>query len=138
MDVATWSRIEAERFLRPLDRRWVHTVGVVHRARALASTAPVADRPILSAAAYVPDVGYAPELEVTGFHPVDGARWLRARGRERLACLVAHHSGARFEAEARGILDTLAEFPEEHSVVADLLTYCDLTTDPEGHEVTFS
>ena len=79
-----------------------------------------------------------PSSRTRGFHPLDGARWLRAQGQERLACLVAHHSGARFEAEARGLVDALDAFPEERSVVADLLTYCDLTTDSEGRPVTLS
>jgi hypothetical protein len=129
MELVAWARLEAERKLSPLGDRWTHTLGVVHRAKALRSTAPAADRPTLIAAAYLHDVGYAPELEDTGFHPLDGARWLRASGHERLACLVAHHSGARFEAAA---------FAEERSIVADLLTYCDLTTDPDGRPVTFS
>src|SRR3954470_6327027 len=138
MDLVAWSRLEADRLLSPLGDRWSHTLGVVHRARALASTAPTDDRPTFIAAAYLHDIGYAPELEDTGFHPLDGARWLRACGHERLACLVAHHSGARFEAEARGLGDALDVFPEERSVVADLLTYCDLTTDADGRAITFS
>jgi hypothetical protein len=97
---------------------------------------PAADRELLIAAAYVHDIGYAVELRESGFHPLDGARWLRARGEERLACLVAHHSGAWFEADARGLADALGEFPEEQSPTGDVLTYCDLTSDPEGFEVT--
>src|SRR3954466_774258 len=138
MDLVAWSRLEAERRLSLLGSRWVHTLGVVHRAKALTTTAPFADRETLIAAAYVHDIGYAPELEDTGFHPLDGARWLRSCGQERLACLVAHHSGARYEAEARGLSDALEAFPEESSVVADLLTYCDLTTDADGRSVSFS
>src|ERR1700742_4955285 len=138
MDLVAWSRREAEHRVSPLDSRWAHTLGVVHRARALASTAPAADRPVLIAACYLHDVGYAPELEDTGFPPLGGARWLRQLGHEPLACLVAHHSGAQFEAAERGLADELAAFPEERSVVADLLTYCDLTTDSNGQEVTLS
>src|SRR4051812_43101770 len=138
MDLVAWSRLEAERRLSPLGSRWVHTLGVVHRAKALTTTAPFAERETLIAAAYMHDIGYAPELEDTGFHPLDGARWLRHEGQERLACLVAHHSGARFEAEERGLVEVLDEFPEERSLLADLLTYCDLTTDPDGQTVTVS
>jgi hypothetical protein len=138
MELESWARLEAERKLSSLGHRWTHTLGVVHRAKGLRTTAPAPDRPTLIAAAYLHDVGYAPELDDTGFHPLDGARWLRASGHERLACLVAHHSGARFEAEERGLLDELEAFPEERSIVADLLTYCDLTTDPDGQPVTFS
>ena len=82
------------------------------------------------------DIGYDPELVATRFHPLDGARWLRAEGHERLACLVAHHSGARFEAVLIGLEHALDQFPEEHSATADTLSYCDLTTDPAGREVT--
>jgi HD superfamily phosphodiesterase len=137
MDVVGWAKREAEQHLSSLGSRWVHTLGVVHRAKLVAGTAPAEERATLIAAAYVHDIGYAPEIEETGFHPLDGARWLRTQGQEDLARLVAHHSGARFEADARGLLDELDEFPEEQSVVADLLTYCDLTTDQEGREVTF-
>lgn len=91
---------------------------------------------MLIAAAYVHDIGYAPELVQTGFHPIDGARWLRDQGHPQLACLVAHHSGARFEASARGLADAIAAFPEEASAVADALTYCDLTTGPEGATIS--
>jgi putative nucleotidyltransferase with HDIG domain len=50
------------------------------------------------------DIGYAPSLVATGFHPVDGARFLRAQGTpEVVVSLVAHHSGAVFEAEQRGL-----------------------------------
>ena len=30
---------------------------------------------------------------MTGFHPLDGGRFVRGNGHERLACLVAQHSG---------------------------------------------
>ena len=70
-----------------------------------------------------------------GFHPVDGARWLRLRGLDRLAALVAHHSGAIVEARARGLEAIMDNFPLERSPVSDALTYCDLTTGPAGERV---
>ena len=61
------------------------------------------------AAACWHDLGYAPELVVTGFHPLDGARFLAREGYPaRLCALVAHHSAAMFEAEERGLADELA------------------------------
>ena len=85
------------------------------------------------------DIGYAPGRRGHRAFTRSTARaGFAAQGHERLACLVAYHSGARFEAEARGLVDALEEFPEERSAVADLLTYCDLTTDPDGREVTLS
>jgi hypothetical protein len=91
---------------------------------------------VLVAAAYVHDIGYAPSLNRLGFHPVDGARFLRRHGHERLACLVAHHSGARFEAEERGLLDELVAFPIEDGPVLDALTFADMTTGPAGEPMT--
>jgi hypothetical protein len=35
-------------------------------------TVPAADRPVLIAAAWLHDIGYAPGLPETGFHPLDG------------------------------------------------------------------
>jgi HD superfamily phosphodiesterase len=105
---------------------------VAQRANEISTVVTIEDRPTLVAAAYLHDIGYAAELAKTGFHPLDGALWLRAQGLERLASLVAHHSGARFEAASRGYAECLADFSEEQSAVADALTYCDLTTGPNG------
>jgi len=90
---------------------------------------------MVEAAAWLHDIGYAPDLVDTGFHPLDGARYLRdvAGADERLCRLVAHHSCAVFEAEQRGLLETLqAEFPQEQAGLRQALTYCDMTTGPDG------
>jgi hypothetical protein len=84
----------------------------------------------------VHDVGYAPSLHRLGFHAVDGARFLRAQGQERLARLVAHHSGARFEAEERDLVEELAAFPVQDGPVMDALTFADMTTGPAGQPMT--
>jgi hypothetical protein len=136
MDIVDWARNEAQHALRSAPRRWAHTQAVAERATEIAGIVAVEDRGTLVAAAYLHDIGYGPDLTATGFHPLDGAVWLRAQDCERLARLVAHHSGARFEAAARGYSERLAEFSEERSAVADALTYCDLTTGPTGERVT--
>jgi hypothetical protein len=84
-------------------------------------------------------VGYAADLTITGFHPLDGARWIRNQGQsERLARLVAHHSCARYEAQVRGLLDVLlTEFESEDSATYDALVFCDMTTGPTGKAVSF-
>jgi HD superfamily phosphodiesterase len=138
VDLVAWSRCEAQRRLGRLESRWAHTCGVVGRAQALAPTVAPADREVLVAAAWVHDIGYAVELLDTGFHPLDGARWLRECRQERLASLVAYHSGAWFEASARGLATAVEDFVEERSPVADLLTYCDLTIDARAREVGVS
>jgi predicted HD phosphohydrolase len=93
-------------------------------------------RPQLIAAAYLHDIGYVPSLATTGFHPLDGAWYVRSLGDQRLAALVAHHSGARFEVALRGLSQQLAEFPRERSALADALDYCDQLTGPSGEHVS--
>jgi hypothetical protein len=88
-------------------------------------------------AAWLHDIGYAPCLVASGFHPLDGARFLRSEGfGDRVACLVAHHSYAAVEADLRGLGPVLdEEFPREESLTADILCYCDMTTGPDGEQV---
>jgi hypothetical protein len=118
--------------------RWAHTKGVVQRAVRVGHILKPEDRPYLIAAAYLHDIGYAPGLVETGFHPIDGARHLRALRHERLAALVAYHSSAVTEAQARGLAEELEAFAQERSATADALTYCDMTTDPSGARVSYA
>jgi len=120
-----------------LPRRWAHTQGVAERA---ASLRPVlgARTDTLIAAAYLHDIGYAPSLVDTGFHPLDGARYLRdvVKADETLCRLVAHHTCAVNEARERDLLDALTgEFGAEGPELIDALTYCDMTTGPDGRPV---
>ena len=132
-----WASAYAERLLGPLGDRWGrHTAGVAERARRVGGVLDAGERDVLVAAAYLHDLGYAPELVVTGCHALDGALHLRELGHERLAGLVAYHSGARFEAELRGLAKELAEFADEDSGLTRLLTYCDMTTGPRGESFT--
>jgi hypothetical protein len=72
-------------------------------------------------------------MAVTGFHTLDGARFLAAaRVSPRLVGLVAHHSCAVLEAELRGMSAELAEFDDEPGTIRDALWYCDITTSPDG------
>jgi len=133
-----WSRATASALLAGMGTRLGHVEAVSRRAEEVASLLPVEDRVPLVAAAYLHDVGYAPALGETGLHPLDGALWLRAQGVDRRVCnLVAHHSGARFEAEERGLLAELEEFDLEPGPVMDGLTFADMTTGPDGRYVSF-
>lgn len=128
----------AEKYLSDaLPRRWRHVQAVASKATRLAATRPPADGEALISAAWLHDVGYAPELVDTELHALDGARHLRAAGfPDRVAALVAHHSCAIFEAAERGLSTTLAaEFPHEQSPVSDALWYADMTTGPDGQSL---
>src|SRR2546423_1045781 len=127
-DLIQWTAQLATPLLSPLGSRWLHVQGVLACACQLSAILPEGDRQYLIAAAYLHDIGHAPSLQKTGFHPLDGAIYLRSLGYDRLASLVAHHSEARFEAHLRGLAAELAAFSRERSAVADALTYCDLTT----------
>jgi HD domain len=139
MSLTAWALASSERLLSPLGARWSHVQRVGEQARRIAHVIPLADRDLLVAAAYLHDVGYAPELSKTGFHPLDGARWIRDHGPGgRLACLVAHHSCAVYEAQMRGLRDILlSEFEAEDSATYDALVFCDMTTGPTGERLSF-
>jgi hypothetical protein len=129
---------QAATLLAPLGNRWLHVQGVVERACWVSRVFEEEDQLYLIAAAYLHDIGYAPSLKKTGFHPLDGANYvMQYFGNERLTSLVAHHSEAQFEAQLRGYDCALDAFPREHSTVADALTYCDMTTSPTGSNISF-
>ncbi|MGX7827740.1 HD domain-containing protein [Actinokineospora sp. 24-640] len=131
----------ALRLLPPLGRRWEHVQAVAKQADDLRPSVMAlgeAAAQVLVAAAWLHDIGYAPEVDVTGFHPLDGARYLERLGCSRqLVCLVAHHSGARFEAEERGLSAELAAFELEDSPIMDALVTADMTTGPDGTRLTY-
>jgi hypothetical protein len=120
----------------PLPRRWAHVQGVARQARTLRVISGQ-NAELLEATAILHDVGYAPEIAVTGFHPLDGAVYLSGIGApERLVHLVAHHSCASLEAKLRGLADRLSVFYDEQGPVRDALWYCDQTTSPAGETVS--
>lgn len=140
MDLTAWARDLANSLLaEPLPRRWTHSQGVAERAQSLASILGD-DAELLCAAAILHDIGYSPSLVMTGFHPLDGARYLRDSSAvdERLVRLVANHSCALLEADERGLREELeAEFPIlDNAGLVDALAYCDMTTTPDGTPTT--
>jgi hypothetical protein len=107
------------------------------RARGLA---PVlgADADLLEAAAWLHDIGYTPDLAVTGLHALDGARYLHdAQHADTMLCrLVAHHTCAIIESDERGLSDILSlEFEPAPQDLSSVLTCCDMTTSPDGEPV---
>ncbi|MDQ0985958.1 HD domain-containing protein [Streptomyces sp. V2I9] len=135
MGLTEWAYSLSESLLsEPLPRRWAHSLGVAKRARSLAPMLGD-DAELLEAAAVLHDIGYSPEIALTGFHPLDGARFLRGQegADERVVRLVAHHSCALLEAEERGLRHELeSEFELERPDLVDALLFCDMTTTPDG------
>jgi hypothetical protein len=134
-ELPSWAEQQAAALLTGLGDRWSHVQAVAAQARRVSAAVAPEDHPYLIAAAWLHDVGYAPPLNRLGFHPIDGARYVRQQGQERVASLVAYHSGARFEAEERGLVEELAEFEPEDGPLLDALTYADMTISPAGQHV---
>lgn len=136
MSLTHWAYQVARDKLESLPSRWAHVQGVARQARTLRVIAGQ-DADLLEAAAVVHDVGYAPDLAVTGFHPLDGASYLADLGAPaRLVNLVAHHSCALLEAGLRGLAHVMTRFHDEQGLIRDALWYCDQTTSPFGEPVS--
>lgn len=113
--------------------RLPHVLTAASVARRLAPLFDPADADLLVAAATLHDIGYAPGLRHTGFHPLDGGLYLAEQGYSpRLAALVAHHSLAVIMAPGQGVSDLEAWFPRERSLVADALAFSDMHSAPDG------
>lgn len=121
----------ASEFLSGLGRRWDHVRAVGERADTLAAAGKIPND--VAVAAWLHDLGYAEELSTTGMHALDGAAFLAAENTPaEVVGLVAHHTGAAFEAEERGLSRQLAEMPTPARANLDVLTLLDLVTAPDG------
>jgi putative nucleotidyltransferase with HDIG domain len=135
-DTVLRARVIAQERLDSLACRWAHVRGVAAAAELLAGGLATTDADAVVAAAWLHDVGYAPSVRSTSFHPLDGAAFVRAEGFPAVVVsLVAYHTAAVFEARERGLSDTLAEFAEPPELLLDVLTCADMTTGPDGSRV---
>jgi hypothetical protein len=134
--VVQWAEDCVHDLLGHLRPRIDHVLAVGAKARRIASAFDPRHAEMLVASAYLHDIGYAPALVDTGLHQIDGARWLRSQGHEELANLVAHHSAAHVELRLRGRLELLAPYSRPPHDLAAALAYCDITTGPQGQDVT--
>lgn len=88
------------------------------------------------AAAWLHDVGYGARVRESGFHPLDGATFLKEQYfPDLVVSLVAHHSGAFEEAVERGLSEQLSAFDKPPRDLLDVLTFADMTTGPQGQDV---
>ena len=115
--------------------RWAHVQAAGEVAEQLTPAIPEH----VVAAAWLHDIGYATQAIATGFHPLDGARYLAKQGvHTKIVSLVAYHSGARVEAAERRLSQALAEFRSPDPDDLDTLTLIDMTTGPDGSRLPAS
>jgi hypothetical protein len=117
--------------------RLPHTRAVARHAGRVSDVVQVRWKFAIVDAAWLHDIGYSPAVSSTGFHPLDGARWLRTEGFSEETCsLVAWHTGAIYEARERGEDELRAEFAAPAPSALDALTWADLTSSPSGDLVS--
>ncbi len=131
-DLLTWCATTARRHLAPQGQRFRHTAEVAHKAARVGHLLPPSEAHDLEAAALLHDIGYADDLAATGLHQIDGARWVASQGLPSIAGIIAHHSEADIELGLRGRGAMLIEFEVSDQRLLDALTYCDMTTGPDG------
>jgi hypothetical protein len=117
-----------------LGTRLAHSAAVARRVELVR---PLLEEPWRSAivdAAWLHDVGYGDRLVVTGFHALDGARWLRDHGWPADVCaVVAWHTASLEEAKLLGLdQDLRSEFDRPSALAAAALAWADLTCSPSG------
>ncbi|MFD7918894.1 HD domain-containing protein [Streptomyces sp. NPDC059740] len=136
MDLITWAYGLAEGLLaESLPTRWAHSQQVYRTA---VSLAPILgeDADLLAAAAIAHDVGYAEAAIDTRQHMIDGGLYLQSVGAEaRLCTIVALHTSSPWEAAELGLSDRLNAFVPVSGALVDAITYCDLSSSPDGHPV---
>lgn len=124
----------AARLLRGLGARLDHSAAVAARIDVVIDLVEPAWQSPLRDDGWLHDVGYNEIAALTGFHPLDGARWLRDHGWPAETCrLVAWHTEALEEARRYGLDTALsAEFDRPAPLAAAALAWADLTTSPNG------
>lgn len=124
----------ATRLLQGLETRLEHSAVVAAQISRVTHLVEPEWRSPLSDAAWLHDVGYSREVVRTGFHPLDGARWLRDHHWPAETCrLVAWYTEAFEEALLYGLDEELvAEFDRPFPLAGAALAWADLTSSPTG------
>ena len=124
----------ARALLSGVGTRFAHSQGVVRQVRRADWLVDARWRSAITRAAWLHDIGYSEHVADTGFHQLDGARWLRDHGRLLDWCrLVAWHTGSDVEGRLRGLhAELVAEFDPPPPLATAILTWADVTTSPVG------
>ena len=128
----------ASRLLAGIGSRFEHTWAVARQAERARHLLAAPWREALVDAAWLHDVGYAPEISSYAFHPLDGACFLASEGWPGEVCrLVAWHTRAGTEATLRGLMPELEGlFRPPPARAQAVLAWADLTSTPEGGRCT--
>lgn len=133
------ARALAASLLRHQPQRYRHVEGAARAAAQVAMRIPEIPQNSVVAAAWLHDIGYADELHDTGFHPLDGATFLREGGWDpEIVRLVAHHSHSRLLAPYFGADVALSRFAVPVGLAADVVTFADVVAGVSGSGVTVS
>lgn len=129
-----------EDWFAPDNDRLAHIQQVIRTAQAIEARRSFAGR--LIAAATYHDIGYAPSLATTGFHPVDGAETARKDGFDgEIVDAVLHHSGARGLA-SRSRPDLMHMYGPDcrmtETALSRALTFCDNRSGPRGESLSLA
>lgn len=128
------ARAVARALVGDIQPRWDHVQAVGQCAEGLCESVGLPER--VAIAAWLHDIGYGHAIARSGFHPLDGARFLAEQGAPKeVTRLVAWHTGAGFEAQERGLLSDLDTFAQPPAEELDALTMIDLATSPTGEPV---
>ena len=115
--------------------RYAHIVSAVRIAEQIEAACGRFDGKLILATLYH-DLGYSPQWNVTGFHPVDGAIAARDHGLgEDIVQAILYHSGSW--REARLMCPDLDGYYASSCLMMEMplaraVTYCDLHTGPQG------
>jgi hypothetical protein len=135
---ASTAALLADQLLARVGTRFEHSARVArqaHQAQRLLD--PLWSSAIVDAA-WLHDIGYSDQVAATGFHPLDGARWLKGHGWPDEVCrLIAWHTAAPIEGALRGFDNALAdEFEPPPPLAAAALAWADLTSSATGEPLS--
>ena len=133
------ARSLAASLLRDQPQRFRHVEGAARAAAHVTARIPDLPRGPVIAAAWLHDIGYAADLRVTGFHPLDGALFLDDGGWDsEIVRLVAHHSHSRLLAPYYDADSRLSRFAITQGLAGDVVTFADVVSGVHGAGVTVS